>query len=1345
MNTTDNKVLMTTKENKKKSNYFCSYFKMKRRVAKAIATAMCAVMCVTSVDLTAFAVTGDADSDINIVSVDSLSDEIANQKVKPGATLEDIVFPASLDVHVIHSDEKDIEVETKEGKATPTATPSATPTPTATVEPSTSAEPTTSVEPTPSAEPTPSVEPTPSAEVESTEAPQGEDVDVPEEINEEGNQESNEPEQNVPTEEPTEEGNQPDYTQNENTQNNNTQGEDAESQPDGEQIAKITNCGYDIETVYVPMEYCATEPSEEEVVVETLEKDETSEETVETEPQNETYGDNVGKDDVDEELSNGENSENNTATKKEIVNEEIGEDVTVSVEWSIDEENSSKAEFKDLEAGEKYIFVPTITEDGYRLAEETELPVIKVTVEDGKATAFEQSITVDGVVITVTADEGVFPEGTVIEARKVTTSEENEATEAIDEVRDEEKNVAVSYTFDITAYDQDGNEIEPDTSKGSVKVTFKMAEIANENLETDVYHLEETDDGLTAESLTVITEEIGNGENGEDENRKDKAENTENGNEENGEGVDAENPGKADDEVTVKTNGFSFYTVEFTYGELQYVLEGDAKVALSEILEAVEIKENGEISKVEGSDDELFKPVFDEEENVWYIESLKAFSSKEWLKVTIDEIEYEIVVTDDQAIPGDWDNLRKALNGTLTESVDGQLEISSGADGTIIKLLTDFTAKTGNNSLGVDGKRTLDLNGHTINGKINDSESVESVITINPDAKLTLTDSSTDKTGTITGGNAYDGGGVFVNAGQFVMEGGILKGNKATRDGSGSGGGVKVAGGGTFNMTGGTITDNEANNGGGVYVAVGSTFTLSGSGQITNNTSSMGGGVYNSGSFTMSGDSKIEENSGTTGGAVYLADNEFTMESGTIEGNIATGNGGGVLIMDGTFTMTGGKIKSNTTTGVGGGGVGGGVYFATAGTLKLGGTAVITDNKFNGKENNVHLHDNQTITIADGDGVPADGMLIRVTIEAGEGPVTGENTGQYARYFGSDDVNKAVVNKDDQVQIVSKDSVVACVNHDGTFTYWDSLQDAVNAAVSGDTAQLLQDIDRKDISVDGDKEITLDLNGKVLKGTGSNSVVTIKDNAKLTLEDSRNTAQHYDPFDDLPAGGVITGGKTSHGGGVLIMGGSFTMNAGTICQNIATDSGSGVCVGHSGDLSYTTSSEFVMNGGTITENTGSDWGGGVCVGSGTNSKSKFIMHDGLISSNTSKDGGGVHVGGMGSKNEFEMYGGTISGNTSNGTGADDGGGGVSFYLFNPATSYAFYMNGGTITGNTSIGNGGGVNVRSGSGTVPLVFSGTPKIIDNKKGDTVQNVYLGTGKTISLPIMGEAIPSINVFK
>ena len=418
--------------------------------------------------------------------------------------------------------------------------------------------------------PTPSVEPTPSAEPTPS-------VEVKH----------------------TEESNQPDDTQNENP----------ESQADGEQVAKITYGEYDsVETVYVPMTYYAAEPSKEEVVVETLEKSDVAD------------------------ISDDKKTESKTKIKKETVIEKVEEDDTVSVTWAIDEENSSKAEFKDLVAGEKYIFVPTITEDGYKLADGVELPTIKVTVDENQA-AFEKSVTVDGVVITVTADEGVFPEDATIEARKVTTNEEKEVEEAIDEVRDDAKNVALSYTFDITVYDKDGNEIEPDTSKGSVKVTFKMAEIANENLETDVYHVEETDDGLNAEGLAVTNK----GANTDDANIDGT----------NTDGGDAS--GSTNDEITVETTGFSFYTVEFTYGELQYVLEGDERVELTTILDAVGIKENGEISKAEGSDDELFKPVFDEEENVWYIESLKAFNTEEWLKVTIDGIEYEIVVTDDQA------------------------------------------------------------------------------------------------------------------------------------------------------------------------------------------------------------------------------------------------------------------------------------------------------------------------------------------------------------------------------------------------------------------------------------------------------------------------------------------------------------------------------------------------------------------------------------------------------------------------------------------------------------------------------------------------------------------------
>ena len=694
MNKIDNKDLMIIKESKKKSisqiaaigrkykifmfpillflvlfifvynfaYYFCLYFKMKERTAKAIAMAMCVILCVTSIDITAFAFTGDADSDKYIVGISSLSDEIANQKVKTDATLENIKFPESLDVHVTYQVEKETEVEVEEEQVTPTSTPTPTP--------------------TPSAESTPTVEPTPSADVSPTETPTGDDGNAPEAVDEENIQNSDVPEQNPSVEEQPEENNQNDL-QSDATQSEDTQSGDTQSQPEGEQLTKAESAGYDsMETVYVPMKYYAAGPSVEEVVVETLEK----------------------KDSNDE--SGSEDKETKTETKKETVVEDVEEDVTVSVEWSIDEERSSKAEFKDLEVGEKYIFVPTITEEGFELADDVELPIITVTVEE-KQVAFEKSVTVDDVVITVTADEGVLPEGVTIEARKVTTSEEKEVEEAIDEVRDEEKNVAVSYTFDITIYDKDGNEIEPDTEKGSVKVTFKMAEIANENLETDVYHVEETDAGLNAEGLDVNTEE-----------------------------------GDAD-EAAIETDGFSFYTVEFTYGALQYVLEGDEKVALSEILDAVGIKENGEISKVEGSNDELFMPIL--EDNIWYIEAIYAFNTREKLIVTVAEIDYVIEVTDANYVAS------FTINGTTTnyETFAAAVSAANASAGGVIKLLQN----TSTSAFQITKNTTLNLNGKTLTttGVTKYIDKGAAAITVGTNVNMTIEGGGTITTSNLSG------------------------------------------------------------------------------------------------------------------------------------------------------------------------------------------------------------------------------------------------------------------------------------------------------------------------------------------------------------------------------------------------------------------------------------------------------------------------------------------------------------------------------------------------------------------------------------------------------------------
>ena len=181
-----------------------------------------------------------------------------------------------------------------------------------------------------------------------------------------------------------------------------------------------------------------------------------------------------------------------------------------------------------------------------------------------------------------------------------------------------------------------------------------------------------------------------------------------------------------------------------------------------------------------------------------------------------------------------------------------------------------------------------------------------SVIRINSGGTFTMSG------GTISGNTTYDavssyGGGVSVNGGTFTMSGGTISGNA---------GGVSV-GSGTFTMNGGTISGNTASNYGGGFggVSVGSgTFTMSG-GTIFGNSSYRGGGVYvDSGTFTMSGGT-ISGNAASSssytgnayGGGVYVSGGTFNMSSGEISGNTASNYGGGVYVY-GTFNKTGGTI-----------------------------------------------------------------------------------------------------------------------------------------------------------------------------------------------------------------------------------------------------------------------------------------------------------------------------------------------------------------------------------------------------------------------------------------------------
>ena len=127
------------------------------------------------------------------------------------------------------------------------------------------------------------------------------------------------------------------------------------------------------------------------------------------------------------------------------------------------------------------------------------------------------------------------------------------------------------------------------------------------------------------------------------------------------------------------------------------------------------------------------------------------------------------------------------------------------------------------------------------------------------------------------------------------------------------------------------------------------------------------------------------------------------------------------------------------------------------------------------------------------------------------------------------------------------------------------------------------------------RKVTLDLNGYVLKMTGSGSVIILDNKSSitgdLTLIDSNPTAEHKfkvngaepwvldDSGTETVYGGIITGGTGSRiffssgveGGGVIIGSGALTMNGGNIVG----------CIANRGGGLFLSDGSFTMNAGSI--------------------------------------------------------------------------------------------------------------------------------------------------------------------
>lgn len=397
--------------------------------------------------------------------------------------------------------------------------------------------------------------------------------------------------------------------------------------------------------------------------------------------------------------------------------------------------------------------------------------------------AFYDEETVDGVVITVTAEPGVIKPGTELWADRVKNTEVEEAIEeVVEDKREDNAQVIENYKFDIKLY-LDGEEVEPN---GKVTVSFALAKAAA-NADVNVYHIKEDENTEEIKEAEILESSV--------------IEETE----------DEETPLV----VEAESESFSYYVVEFTVGELQYVLNGDESVKLSVILEELELE--GIVTAAEVSNEELFTVEKDAEGDDWTVTALQAFSSEEWLKVTIDGKKYTIIVTD---------------TGEFTTWAEFGKALLNAEDGATLKLTQNLTAgeDDGNLKNPLGKTVTIDLNGFTLDRNAGDPDPddywtdkpvIYMPYNYEPEPRspstLIIVDSSVEQTGTITGGKSMNyGGGISVNDSiqTLIIHGGNITGNvcsnhlageETTANPYASGIGVQH---GTLIMDGGSVTGN---------------------------------------------------------------------------------------------------------------------------------------------------------------------------------------------------------------------------------------------------------------------------------------------------------------------------------------------------------------------------------------------------------------------------------------------------------------------------------------------------------------------------------------------------------
>ena len=659
---------------------------------------------------------------------------------------------------------------------------------------------------------------------------------------------------------------------------------------------------------------------------------------------------------------------------------------------------------------------------------------------------------------------------------------------------------------------------------------------------------------------------------------------------------------------------------------------------------------------------------------------------------------------------GDGEGEIKGSSTLLQEAID------DAENGATIKLERDHIAIEGEGSIVVPEFKeiTIDLNGHLIDRGLPTTDVLDyaddtgHVIKVGRGAKLTITDTSEDANGKITGGVSERGGGIYsegdvtllagsIESNMALFGGGIYMSpsttltiaggkvceNKAggtyddndgnTYENPGYGGGIYLAEDDVyrvwFDMTGGEIFDNAAyNRGGGIWAGYNSVLDLAG-GSITNNMAASaedtngGGGIYLGGSAKMKEGFSITSNTAVArGGGIDIEGEgaDLVMDGGDISNNVSNGEGGGISFDGITFWLRGGSITNNTA-----GTRAGAVMIDDGhhGVFRVAGSPRILDNDALCGSNIVLDH----------------GKVIEID-------PTGLDTGTVL-HFSATDLPRAVTSGlseaaiggsidsfftyDGGAELVMRaDELYAVAQADIWVSTWSELQNAVNSASAGTVIGLENDITAvngdKRIKISG-KDVVLELAGNKLdrglyemnwkgefieKGYSSDEghVIAVTSGGTLTVRDSSGNL------------GEIRGGNAEEGGGIYSSA-TLSIEGGTVMVNRAKNYGGGI---------YSKGTLYV-SGGIIQNNNAGSNGGGFDI-SGFAEISDAIV----LNNSAGKKGGGI-LSNAGKK-AVSLSNVSVAGNTS----SIDGGG---IYIMSGALS----ADGGNVLSNAA-NTGGGIFV-----------------------------------------------------